>query len=96
MKKTPKRFGNSEARLHKIGNQATKKNMDNAIKSLKTRIEKLDEKEKPKENQIIKIDIYGDKEAYINIIKVNKEYMYKTAYMYVKLKQSLWRYFKKL
>ncbi|MEN8077314.1 sigma-70 family RNA polymerase sigma factor [Clostridioides difficile] len=28
--------------------------------------------------------IKGDKDAFINIIKVNKEYLYKTAYMYVK------------
>lgn len=66
MKKTPKRFGSSEARLHKMGNQSAKKNMDNSIKALNTRIEKLEEKEKPKESDIIKIDIAKGNEFYSN------------------------------
>lgn len=66
MKKTPKRFGNSEARLHKMGNQSAKKNMDNSIKAIKTRIEKLEEKEKPKEKAVIKIDISEGNEFYSN------------------------------
>ena len=66
IKKTPKRFGNSEARLHKMGNQSAKKNMDNSIKAIKTRIEKLEEKEKPKENAVIKIDIAEGNEFYSN------------------------------
>lgn len=36
------------------------------------------------ENKDIEKAIKGDKDAYVNIIKVNKEYLYKTAYMYVK------------
>ena len=39
---------------------------------------------KKEENRDIEKAIKGDKESYINIIKVNKEYLYKTAYMYVK------------
>lgn len=66
IKKTPKRFGNSEARLYKMGDQSAKKNMENAIKAIKTRIEKLEEKEKPKENSIIKIDIAEGNEFYSN------------------------------
>lgn len=66
IKKTPKRFGNSEARLHKMGNQSAKKNMDNSIKAIKTRIEKLEEKDKPKENIVIKIDIAEGNEFYSN------------------------------
>lgn len=66
IKKTPKRFGNSEARLHKMGNQSAKKNMDNSIKAIKTRIEKLEEKDKPKENIVIKINIAEGNEFYSN------------------------------
>lgn len=66
IKKTPKRFGNSEARLHKMGNQSAKKNMDNSIKAIKTRVEKLEEKDKPKENIVIKIDIAEGNEFYSN------------------------------
>lgn len=48
MKKAPKRMGNSEARLHKMGNQKAKKHLDNKIKGLRSRIEQLEVKEKPK------------------------------------------------
>lgn len=66
IKKTPKRFGNSESRLHKMGNQSAKKNMDNSIKAIKTRFEKIDAKEKPKRNKVIKIDIAEGSEFYSN------------------------------
>lgn len=62
MRKTPSRMGNSEARLHKMGNQKGKANLNRAIKAMETRISKLEEKEKPKEQQYAKIDIReGDK-----------------------------------
>lgn len=57
MKKTPSRMGNSEARLHKMGNQKAKANLSKAIKAMETRISKLEAKEKPKELQQAKIDI---------------------------------------
>lgn len=62
----PKRFGNSEARLAKMGGQKAKKSMDNAIKSLKSRIERLEVKQKPQENQDIKVDIFEGKEFFSN------------------------------
>ncbi|HRU41907.1 MAG TPA: ATP-binding cassette domain-containing protein, partial [Candidatus Diapherotrites archaeon] len=40
MKKAPSRMGNSEARLHKTGNQKAKANLDKAIKAMETRISK--------------------------------------------------------
>lgn len=66
IRKTPKRFGNSEARLHKMGGQSAKKSMENAIKNLESRIDRLEKKEKPIENKAIKIDIATGKEFYSN------------------------------
>lgn len=66
IRKTPKRFGNSEARLHKMGGQSARKSMENAIKNLESRIEKLEEKEKPIETKKLKIDIVSGKEFYSN------------------------------
>jgi macrolide transport system ATP-binding/permease protein len=57
MKKAPSRMGNSEARLHKTGNQKAKANLEKAIKAMETRIHKLEKKEKPKEQQHAIIDI---------------------------------------
>ncbi|MDO4594711.1 MAG: ATP-binding cassette domain-containing protein [Tissierellia bacterium] len=54
---TPKRMGNSEARLHKMGGQENKKKVDNQIKSVKSRIDKLEVKEKPFENKEIALKI---------------------------------------
>ncbi|MDV5113784.1 ABC-F type ribosomal protection protein [Clostridium perfringens] len=57
LRKTPKRMGNSEARLHKMGYQRAKKNLDNNIKALRSRIDHLDIKEKPKTIKEIKIRV---------------------------------------
>lgn len=64
VRKTPKRFGNSEARLFKMGDQKAKKSMENAIKAIESRIEKLEKKEKPKNEEFIKIDITEGHEFY--------------------------------
>lgn len=61
---TPKRFGPSEARVHKMGGQEAIRNMDNSIKALKSRIERLEVKEKPKEEKDIRIDIIKGNEFY--------------------------------
>ncbi|MHC5229966.1 ribosomal protection-like ABC-F family protein [Enterococcus sp. LJL99] len=50
-RKTPKRMGNSEARLHKMGNQRAKKNLDNKVKALESRLEKLEVIDKPNEKK---------------------------------------------
>ena len=58
IRKTPKRMGNSEARLHrKMGGQKGKKKIDNAIKNIENRIEHLEVKEKPKNIKETKIRI---------------------------------------
>ncbi len=56
----PKRMGNSEARLHKMGGQKAKKTLDNKVKSIAKRIDKLEVKEKNREIDKIKVDIKGD------------------------------------
>ena len=48
IRKTPKRMGNSEARLHKMGGQTNKKKLDSNVKAIKSRIDKLEVKNKPK------------------------------------------------
>lgn len=56
IQKTPKRMGNSEARLHrKMGGQKGKKKIDNSIKNIKKRLEHLDVVEKPTSSKQIKI-----------------------------------------
>ncbi|MGL5648643.1 MAG: ABC-F type ribosomal protection protein CplR [Clostridium sp.] len=57
IRKTPRRMGNSEARLHKMGDQRGKKNIDGNIKALKSRMNHLEIKEKPIENKEIIIKI---------------------------------------
>ena len=66
VRKAPRRCGNSEARLYKMGDQKAKKSMENAIKGIESRIEKLEEKAKPKNEEIIKIDIAEGNEFYSN------------------------------
>ena len=58
IRSTPKRMGNSEARLfRKMGGQKGKKKLDNAIKNIEQRINHLEVKEKPKNEKDIKIRI---------------------------------------
>lgn len=56
MKKAPSRMGNSEARLHKREANERMEKLHKAANSLKTRLEKLEVKEKPRELQEIKLD----------------------------------------
>jgi len=78
MRNTPKRMGNSEARLHKLGNQKAEKNVDNAVKSLKSRLEKLEIKDKPMDVFKTKIDIQKTEKLHSKILikgsKVDKSF----------------------
>lgn len=73
MRKTPKRMGNSEARLHKMGNQRSKANLDKAMKSTETRIEHLTVKEKPLQQEIIKLDVADSKKLHSKVIIEGKD-----------------------
>ena len=75
---TPSRMGNSEARLHKMGGQNSKKNLDSFAKSIQSRINRLEEKEKPKEMDIMRIKISDASKPYAKILvsgkDINKSY----------------------
>ena len=75
---TPKRMGNSEARLHKMGGQKAKANLDKKVKGIETRISRLEVKEKPKEQSKIKLDILESNKLHSKIIiegeNINKSF----------------------
>ena len=56
VRKTPKRMGNSEARLHKMGGQNAKKRLDQRRKATETRLEHLEKVERVKELPAIQLD----------------------------------------
>lgn len=66
--RAPKRMGNSEARLHKMGGQKEKARLDSAVKNVRKRIEHLEVKEKPKKQKKIQLDILESDQAYSKII----------------------------
>jgi macrolide transport system ATP-binding/permease protein len=78
IKRAPARMGNSEARLHKMGGQKAKANLDRKVKNLEKRIEHLDVKEKPKKQSAIKLDILDSERVYSKILiegrNINKAY----------------------
>lgn len=77
MKTVPKRMGNSEARLHKLGNQKAQANLDRTANSIKSRIERLEVKEKPKAIDKIALDFHCDSLIHSKILiqgKVNKSF----------------------
>ena len=78
IKSPPKRMGNAEARLHKMGGQNARKNLDNFAKSIESRIDRLEKKEKPKEEDIIKIKILESSKPYSKILitgtNINKSF----------------------
>lgn len=56
VRKAPKRMGNSEARLHKMGGQNAKKRLDQRRKATETRLEHLEKVERVKELPAIQLD----------------------------------------
>lgn len=56
MRKAPSRMGNSEARLHKRAANEKQEKIHSAVNSLITRLEKLEPREKPREQPTIKLD----------------------------------------
>lgn len=75
---TPKRMGNSEARLHKMGGQKAKANLDKTIKNIEKRIERLEVKDRPRDYAKIKLDIQDTDKLHSKIIirgkNVNKSF----------------------
>lgn len=56
VRKPPKRMGNSEARLHKMGGQNAKKRLDQRRKATETRLEHLEKVERVQELPAIQLD----------------------------------------
>lgn len=61
-------MGNSEARLHKMGAQKSRTNLERAVKNVEKRIEHLEIKEKPKPEPRIKLDVQDSSELHSKII----------------------------
>ena len=68
IRNTPARMGNSEARLHKMGNQKSKAKLDRKASNMKARLDHLEVKEKPKEIHCIKLDTLGNGELHSKIV----------------------------
>ncbi len=68
IRKAPKRMGNSEARLHKMGNQKAKKNLEQAAKRVEKRIDQLEVKQKPVQSEKIKLALLESAKLHSKII----------------------------
>lgn len=73
-KKTPSRMGNSESRLHKMGNQRAKKNLDDQADALKTRLSKLEKVEKKREKKQLIIPFHSVQQLHKPIIVEAKHF----------------------
>ncbi len=58
VKKTPKRMGNSEARLHKMGGQGAKEKLDRAARAARSRLGQLEKVDKPWQQKDIVFDVF--------------------------------------
>jgi len=78
IKKTPRRMGNSEARLHKMGSQKAKAAIERSVKRIETRIKQLEVKERPRKEETIKLDLPEAKQLYSKVViegrHLNKSY----------------------
>lgn len=89
VKTTPKRMGNSEARLHKMGGQENKKKLDKQVKAIESRINQLEVKERPKEEKAIELSMPENKKIHSKILirseKLNKRFGDKVIFNNAKL-----------
>ena len=72
IRQAPRRMGNSEARLHKMGGQRAKATLDSAAKNIEKRIEHMERKEKPREEPKIKFDIPDSSRSHSRILVEGK------------------------
>ncbi len=59
IKKTPKRMGNSEARLHKRGVEGVREKVEKSAKAMQSRIDNMEAKERPREDGQIRMALSG-------------------------------------
>ena len=78
VRKAPKRMGNSEARLHKMGDQGARKTLDRAVGNYEKRMEHLEVKEKPIDLPPVKIQLDKGREIHNPILisgtKIQKKF----------------------
>jgi len=90
IKRPPKRMGNSEARLHKMGGQSAKAKLDRQINAIRTRIEKLEVKERPGELPQVIVDLQKMGQLHCKIVlssdKLNKSFGDKIIFKDAKFK----------
>ncbi|USG65815.1 ABC-F type ribosomal protection protein [Brevibacillus ruminantium] len=70
IRKAPKRMGNSEARLHKRKADGIRQKVERASVSLQSRLERLEKKEKPKEQPVVRFDTNAGEQHGRTIIQV--------------------------
>lgn len=84
IKRTPKRMGNSEARLHRMGGQKAKANLNKTTKNMEKRLEHINIKEKPPETKRIKLDVPEENKLHSNIVicgnNINKAFKNKIIF----------------
>lgn len=73
VRKAPKRMGNSEARLHKRGSAEIQKKLNKTVKSIETRLEKLEVKEKPRSLPQIRININRPDAPVARVVAAGKD-----------------------
>lgn len=71
VKRTPKRMGNSEARLHKMGGQGAKEKLDRSAKAAQSRLEQLEKVDKPWKQKDIVFDVFPSSVHSTVLIRVN-------------------------
>lgn len=78
VRKAPKRMGNSEARLHKMGNQKAKMTLDNRRRAMESRLQQLEVKDRPSEIKEIRFDLTDQEKVHSKVIiegkNLNKAY----------------------
>lgn len=82
VKRTPKRMGQSEARLHKMGGQNAKAKLDSAANAARTRIAQLEKVEKPYTEKEIVFDLQGGilhSDILVSVNRVSKAYGNRTV-----------------
>lgn len=84
IKRAPKRMGNSEARLHKMGGQKAKANLDRAVGNVRKRIDHLEVKSKPQKPGKIRLDILESGRSYSKVLikgeDINKAYTHNVIF----------------
>lgn len=94
VKTTPKRMGNSEARLHKMGGQQNKKKLDKQVKATLAKIDQLEVKKKPYQDKPIKLSMDKREKIYASVLiqaqDLNKSYaeheIFKDTHFFMKEK----------